>query len=184
MGANHPAALGRPVAEVWGDAWTQVSPPFLRTMQTGEGFSRRDVELALSRGGQLETTYWNFTASPVRGEDGTIVGLLNQGVEITDQVLATRQLRALSETLEAQVAERTHDRNSLWQLSSDIMLRCDFEGRITAVNPASQEVLGWTEAELVGSNLFDLVHPEDMEHTAVGARELSEGIEHTRFDNR
>ena len=184
MGANHPAALGRPVAEVWGGAWMQVAPPFHLAMETGEGFSRRDVELLLSRGGHLETTYWNFTASPIRGEDGGIVGLLNQGVEITDQVLAARQLRSLNETLEAQVAERTRDRNSLWQLSSDIMLRCDFEGRVMAVNPAWQVVLGRTETELVGSNLFDLIHPDDMERTAVGARELSQGIGHARFDNR
>ena len=109
---------------------------------------------------------------------------MNQGVEITDQGLATRQLRALNQTLEAQVAERTHDRNSLWQLSSDIMLRCDFEGRIAAVNPAWQAVLGSNEAELVGSNLFGLIHPDDMERTAVGARELSQGIGHARFDNR
>ena len=24
---RHPAALGRPVSEVWGDAWAQVQPP-------------------------------------------------------------------------------------------------------------------------------------------------------------
>nr|WP_269141452.1 ATP-binding protein [Sphingomonas sp. IC-56] len=64
------------------------------------------------------------------------------------------------------------------------MLRCTFEGVMTAVNPAWKEVLGWTEKELVGSNLFDLIHPDDAAHTATGARELSEGIGHARFDNR
>ena len=86
--------------------------------------------------------------------------------------------------LERQVAERAQDRNALWMLSSDIMLRCTFDGTITATNPAWSAVLGWREHELVGANLFDLIHPDDMAHTIAGARELSHGIGHQRFDNR
>ncbi|WP_313175252.1 PAS domain S-box protein [Massilia sp.] len=86
--------------------------------------------------------------------------------------------------LERQVAERSRDRNALWTLSSDIMLRCTFTGVITATNPAWAAVLGWREHELIGSNLFDLIHPDDMEHTIAGAQELSQGIGHSRFDNR
>ncbi|MEW7847514.1 PAS domain S-box protein [Massilia aurea] len=86
--------------------------------------------------------------------------------------------------LERQVAERAQDRNALWTLSSDIMLRCTFDGVITATNPAWSAVLGWREHELAGSNLFDLIHPDDKAHTAVGAQELSRGIGHQRFDNR
>jgi PAS domain S-box-containing protein len=86
--------------------------------------------------------------------------------------------------LERQVAERAQDRNALWTLSSDIMLRCTFDGVITATNPAWSSVLGWREHELVGSNLFDLIHPDDIAHTIAGARELAEGLGHQRFDNR
>lgn len=94
------------------------------------------------------------------------------------------RLRALNETLEGQIAERTADRNALWQLSRDLMLRCTFEGTITAVNPAWTETLGWQEHELIGTSLFKLIHPDDLEHTMRGAQELSEGTSHTRFDNR
>src|SRR3978361_2223448 len=45
MADRHPAALGRPVAEVWGSAWEQVAPPFRRAMATGEGFSQNHVAL-------------------------------------------------------------------------------------------------------------------------------------------
>ena len=86
--------------------------------------------------------------------------------------------------LERQVAERSQDRNAMWTLSSDIMLRCTFDGVITATNPAWTAVLGWREHELIGSNLFDFIHPDDMAHTAAGAQELAEGIGHQRFDNR
>jgi len=93
-------------------------------------------------------------------------------------------LRDLAGSLERQVAARTVDRNRLWQLSTDIILVAQFDGTITAVNPAWQSVLGWTEAELVGSNLLDLVHPEDRERTRLRRRTLAEGETVARFDNR
>ncbi len=94
------------------------------------------------------------------------------------------RLRELAESLEQQVAERTLDRNRLWQLSTDVILMARFDGTITAANPAWRSVLGWTEAELVGSNLLDLVHPDDLDRTLEGARSLSEGTTLSRFDNR
>ena len=88
---RHPAAMSRPVSEVWGDAWAQVSPPFERAMTLGEGFEQRNVRLEFERDGRPEVTWWDITATPIRGEDGSIVGLLNQGVEITRQVHANER---------------------------------------------------------------------------------------------
>lgn len=184
MADRHPRALGMPVSDVWGSAWEQVSAPFYHAMATGEGFSQNDVQIPMIRRGQPEITTWNFSAAPLRGEGGDIVGLLNQGVEITEQRRGEQALRALNETLEARVEERTRDRNRLWELSSDIMLRCGFDGVIAASNPAWKEVLGWDEPELVGINLFTLIHPDDREHTLRGAKTLSEGGSYSRFDNR
>ena len=99
MAERHPAALGRPVADVWGSSWNHVSAPFYHCMQTGEGFSQQRVELPMVRRGRRETTYWNFSAAPIRGEDGSIVGLLNQGAEITEQVVAERRLSEEAERL-------------------------------------------------------------------------------------
>ncbi len=94
------------------------------------------------------------------------------------------RLRRLTETLEHQVAERTADRNRLWQLSTDIMLVARHDGTITAVNPAWTAVLGWPEAELIGQRLFDFIHPEDVVRTDEGARLLAEGATPQRFENR
>lgn len=98
---RHPAALGRPVAEVWGAVWERVSPPFHEAMATGRGFSQENVELPMIRRGRAETTHWFFTATPIRGEDGRIAGLLNQGIEITERVLTER--RAMEEIGRAHV---------------------------------------------------------------------------------
>jgi PAS domain S-box-containing protein len=94
------------------------------------------------------------------------------------------RLRELNATLETRVAERTADRDRMWQLSTDVMLAARFDGTILAVNPAWTRVLGWAEEELVGRSYFDLVHPEDLAPTRDAARRLAEGETITRFDNR
>ncbi len=87
-------------------------------------------------------------------------------------------------THSAEKDERAADKNALWQLSSDLMLRCTFAGEIKAVNPAWTEILGWSEAELVGSSLFDLVHPEDLQVTQDATKIYSDKGAYRRFDNR
>ncbi|HEX8484815.1 hybrid sensor histidine kinase/response regulator, partial [Sphingomonas sp.] len=181
---RHPAALGRPVAEVWGSAWDQVAPQFHEAMQTGIGFSSTNVELTILRNGQLEQTIWNFAAAPITGEDGTIAGLFNQGIEITEQVRRERAIHQAKESLERTVDETTRDRNRLWELSADIMLRCGFDGEIKTVNPAWKDMLGWDEADLVGANLMKLLHPDDLDRSIAGVQVLADGGYYTRFDNR
>ncbi|WP_090315967.1 PAS domain-containing sensor histidine kinase [Duganella sp. CF517] len=181
---RHPAALGKPVADVWGSAWEQVAPQFYEAMKTGIGFSSSNVELTIMRNGQLEETTWNFSAAPITGEDGRIAGLLNQGIEITEQVRKEKAIHRAQQTLERTVDETTRDRNRLWELSADIMLRCGFDGEIKTVNPAWKDVLGWDEDDLVGVSLLKLLHPDDVDRTIAGVQELADGGYHTRFDNR
>ena len=94
MADRHPDALGRPVAEVWGAAWDAIAPKFLTVLATGAGMSDERVPIDMVRRGRYETSWWNFSAAPIRGEDGSIVGLFNAGVEITAQVLADGRLQA------------------------------------------------------------------------------------------
>ncbi|WP_427026498.1 PAS domain-containing protein (plasmid) [Aureimonas ureilytica] len=123
-------------------------------------------------------------AEPVRGEDGAILRWVGTNTDIDDRRRQAAELARFAARLEEQVRERTADRNALWQLTPDLMLRCAFDGTITAANPAWAEILGWQEHELLGTSLFDFVHPEDEARTMEGARELSNGQGHARFDNR
>ncbi len=84
----------------------------------------------------------------------------------------------------AKLALRTVERDRLWELSADLMLRCRFDGTAVAVNPAWTEILGWAEAELIGASLFRFVHPDDLGKTTESAARLSEGWSLPRFENR
>lgn len=126
----------------------------------------------------------NIHYTPRRDASGAVDGFYVFVQDVTAQRDAAAMLTERADTLAREVAERTADRNALWELSTDLMLRCTFEGTITAVNPAWTEMLGWHEDELLGRSLFDLIHPEDRARTTEGAHELSEGTGHARFDNR
>lgn len=90
-GDRHPAALGRPAREVWFDIWDVVGPQFDEVMTTGKGLSTYDQMLPMIRAGVKTETYWNYSFTAIRDENGTIVGIFNQGNETTAAVLARRQ---------------------------------------------------------------------------------------------
>ena len=64
------------------------------------------------------------------------------------------------------------------------MLVAGFDGIIAAVNPGWEWMLGWSERDLLGHSLLNLIHPDDLEHTIAGAKGLSEGEPLARFENR
>ena len=122
-------------------------------------------------------------ALPVLAE-GRVVRWIGTNTDIDDKKAATEALAQLNATLEERVAERTAQRDRSWRLSKEIMLEAKFDGSILATNPAWFEVLGWSEAELAGMRLFDLVHHDDQASTLAEAARLESGLSTTLFENR
>jgi PAS domain S-box-containing protein len=177
------ASLGQAFSDIWHEAWDNIGPIAERAF-AGEATYIENYPLRINRNGQPEDVYFTFCYSPVRDEHGTVVGMLDTVVEMTDKYLVEQQLRDLAASLEKQVLERTADRNRLWTLSTDIMLVCDMANTIIAVNPAWQTVLGWSEEEMIGRDALAFVHPQDLERARHATADLSHGIPLTRFDNR
>jgi PAS domain S-box-containing protein len=75
---------------------------------------------------------------------------------------ATRELRELNLTLEAQVAERTRALDRAWRLSPDLRVIAGTEGVLTAVNGSWTDLLGWKASELLGHSFVEFTHPDDL----------------------
>jgi PAS domain S-box-containing protein len=94
--------------------------------QTGEAFVASACEVILRRAGRDETIYVDFTYYPMRNLAGEIEGVLFQGIDVSEQVLA----RSL---LEKRVSERTREleraKRSLRALNDKLMLAQDEERR-------------------------------------------------------
>src|ERR1700735_353956 len=63
-----------------------------RVYQTGEVFAASEREVSLTRAGKKQTIYVDFTYFPMRNLAGEIEGILFQGIDVTEQVLARVQL--------------------------------------------------------------------------------------------
>lgn len=89
---RHPGALGRPGARVWSDIWDLIRPDFEAVVRTGQGVSIYEQMLPMRRGDSVEETYWNYSLTPVADADGRVLGVLNQGIEVTRALLAEKRL--------------------------------------------------------------------------------------------
>ena len=89
---RHPGALGGAAAEVWPDIWDLVRPSFEEVRASGQGVSVYEQMLPIRRGAAVDETYWNYSLTPIADADGTVRGILNQGIEITKALLAERRL--------------------------------------------------------------------------------------------
>jgi PAS domain S-box-containing protein len=101
-----------------------------RVYQTGEMFVASAREVNLVRRGRKQTLYVNFTYYPMRNLAAEIEGVLFQGIDVTEEVLARRHLekRVSERTRELEQADR-----SLRALNQKLMLAQDEERRRLAL---------------------------------------------------
>jgi PAS domain S-box-containing protein len=101
-----------------------------RVYQTGEVFAASEREVSLRRAGKKQTIYVDFTYFPMRNLAGEIEGILFQGIDVTEHVLARCEL-------EKRVSERTRRlkraERSLRALNQELMLAQDEERRRLAI---------------------------------------------------
>lgn len=90
-GGRHPDALGRPAQEVWTDIWPIVGPQLQDVMALGQGYSTANQHLPMTRTGRPEESYWDYSFTPILGDDGSVAGILNQGHEVTARVFERRR---------------------------------------------------------------------------------------------
>ncbi len=127
--------------------------------------------------------------TPLRGGDDGVIGFVKVLRDRTEQRLADdalrasrgeldaalAQLRRLNETLEAQVAERTAERDRLWEASPDLLVVLGFDGTIRRVNPAWTTILGYAPDDLAGRNVEEFVVADDVALTRAALARSIEG---------
>ena len=160
---------------------------------TGEVFTRRNVEISLQRtqGAAPETRFLDFVYQPIKNSAGQVTSIFVEGSDITERRATEDALRAseallrdLNLELERRVIERAQARSLTWQLSPDLLGALNSEGYFVTSNPAWEAVLGWSEAEVARTSIFELLHPDDLEHTRAGFELTQVGQPAIRFANR
>ena len=105
FGDKHPWALGRPVVEVFPEAWPTVGPLLEEVRASGRAVRRDDQLILLERNGLVEECYLTFSYGPIWNADGTVGGLSVTFMETSGRVRAERRQRVLAE-IAMRVAQR------------------------------------------------------------------------------
>ncbi len=148
-------ALGRSFADIWSEAWNDIGPIAERAM-AGEATFIKDYPLVVERNGEPELAFFTFSYSPVRGADGSVLGMMDTVVETTEAVRAREALAASEERYRTMF--ETMDEG---YLLADVIF--DATGKAVDIeyvtsNPAAIRMVG---IDLTGRRLRDVADYEE-----------------------
>jgi PAS domain S-box-containing protein len=191
---GHRDVVGRPVRMAVPEAADQGFLELLdRVFATGEPYIGKNIKIVLQRipGAAPETRYLDFVYQPIRDACGQVTSIFVEGSDITERHAtedalrrSEARLRELNTDLERRVIERAQARGLTWQLSPDLLGALNAQGYFETSNPAWQTILGWTEPEVASMSIFELLHPDDLEHTRAGFELTQVGQPAIGFVNR
>jgi PAS domain S-box-containing protein len=95
LGGKYPWALGRPAGDVWAEIWGDIGPRIDTVLSTGKATWDEALLLFLKRSGYPEETYHTFSYSPLRDDEGAVVGMLCVVSEETERVIGERRMATL-----------------------------------------------------------------------------------------
>jgi len=183
--------LGKPMLEGAPEMRGQGFAELMWQVQTTRvPFIGQEMPASVMRNGELTLTYYNFVYQPFYDTQGQVLGVIDVAVEVTEQVLARRQMEQLNQELETRVAARTREleaartsteqqRRRLSEVFEQAPVAiCVFAGPayvLEVVNPPMGEMLGQPTPQLVGRPFFDAL-PELKDQ---GLRELLDQVRQT-----
>lgn len=101
----HPRMFGASQASVWPEGWTTVSDAVEGAFATGEPVSLTDQLLPLTIRGEVHERYFTFSLTPIRQDDGTVLGLYAPVTETTRAMHRRRRLATLHDLALSGVAD-------------------------------------------------------------------------------
>ncbi len=149
-------------------ATTRITAPLRHMADAADAIASGDYSRRITHTGPNEI-----------GRLGSAFSVMANRVEAAHAQL---EARVLTRTGELTRAREELDR--FFSMSLDLLCIADLTGRFTRVNPAWEQVLGWTTADLTAVPYVDLVHPDDRDATMHESAKLAEGGTTVSFENR
>jgi len=171
LGDHHPRALGMPAAELYAHIWDSVGPILITAYTKGISTGSRNQPVPIAREGRFKELRFDFTANPVRDENGNVVGLLTIAFDVTDHLRTAATLTAemvelqrLQTQQQVLLAELQHRTRNLLAVVRAIASH-SFEGQIS--EPPLEAFLERLSAlgraqSLIGRAEFDRVNLGDI----------------------
>jgi PAS domain S-box-containing protein len=176
-GYSQSELIGLPVRDLFNDRtrWEAVWREILQ-----DGPLLRPVDLvAVRKDGSL--SHLGVSASRWSDQGRIFVTAILR--DVNERHAAEVVLRNLNQTLERRVAERTQERDRVWQVSRDMLGVASSDGIWISVNPAWTQILGWHPNEILGKTSEWLERPDESQITRNGFARLAATQETANFDS-
>ncbi|HEX7832067.1 MAG TPA: PAS domain S-box protein, partial [Thermoanaerobaculia bacterium] len=154
--------IGKPIRAALPDLAGQGFFELLdRVYASGEPFVGSEMRVDLDRGDGVEARYVDFVYQPMRDADGAVTGIFVHGNDVTTQVLARQEVERQAEELEhtnLALVDQILLNKAISDNAASCLFRVDERGYVTFMNPAAEEVTGFTLAELNERTLHEALH--------------------------
>ena len=155
FGERQARALGARFREIWADLWDDIGPLVEATL-SGRSVSQRNLPLTMHQFGEPRETWWSFTYSPVRDDEGAVAGLLCITAETTAEVLSERARQRSEERLDLALSAAGSIGVWDWDVAADRVTADARFARLYGVDPAL------AEAGAPIATFFGGVHADDL----------------------
>jgi PAS domain S-box-containing protein len=149
--------------------------------------SRAGISVPLVRHGRWEGAFYLGQADDRTWTPGEIA-MVEEAVQLAwdavERARAALQLRKRNRRLVGEVAERTAERDRVWEVSHDLLGVADPDGTWRSVNPAWTRTLGWEPSDLIGKTSEWLLHPDELPTRHERLETLRRGDDIRRYELR
>jgi PAS domain S-box-containing protein len=169
-GIRREDVIGKPV---WETSWFSLSDETRNKVEasvhqaaTGK-FIRYEMEI-LGQDGQILPI--DFSLKPIYDQHGQVKWLLPEGHDVIEQVAARKQIQQLTQQLAGEF-------NAAFEQAAVGMAQVAPSGKFIKVNRRLSEITGYSPAELLQKQFFDITHPEDRQRDEEGMRLVFSGLQ-------
>ncbi|AFY55506.1 PAS domain S-box [Rivularia sp. PCC 7116] len=141
----------------------EITVEVFEQLKRGE-FPNQNQNNWVAKDGSRRLISWSNTC--LLNDDGSVKYIIATGIDITEK----KQLE--------------EDLNRFFTLSLDMLCVAGFDGYFKQINPAFEEILGYTKAELIAQPFLSFIHPDDVAPTLAEMDKLSRGVKTIAFENR
>lgn len=139
-----------------------------QAFQTGEPTYGNEVPANLDKTGDgtLSECFFNFVYQPYFNDEGEVEGVLVHAVEVTDQVIARKEIEDQNKILSLVAHAQAESEERFRFLAETLPLKiftADADGKITYFNPQWEEYTGVPTDTLIEQRVLQFIHPDDLD---------------------